>query len=84
MFRSLFGESINTTGGNILAHSSKYKVCLGNSGETRVTKMMNSPYHPGNFLAAQALKQNVLYLNCLLPKLISVINTGMLVVTPSL
>jgi DNA repair protein RadA len=46
MFRSLFGDSIKATGGNILAHSSKYMVCLRKSGETRVARMMDSPYHP--------------------------------------
>jgi DNA repair protein RadA len=33
-------------GGNIVAHSSTYRVYLRKSGENRVAKMMDSPYHP--------------------------------------
>ncbi len=34
------------TGGNIVAHSSTYRIYLRKSGENRVAKMMDSPYHP--------------------------------------
>ncbi len=33
-------------GGNIVAHSSTYRVYLRKSGESRVARMMDSPYHP--------------------------------------
>ena len=35
-----------STGGNIVAHSSTYRIYLRKSGENRVAKMMDSPYHP--------------------------------------
>ncbi len=33
-------------GGNIVANSSTYRIYLRKSGENRVAKMMDSPYHP--------------------------------------
>ena len=32
--------------GNIVAHSSTYRIYLRKSGENRLAKMMGSPYHP--------------------------------------
>ena len=33
-------------GGNIVAHSSTYRTYLRKSGENRLAKMVDSPYHP--------------------------------------
>ena len=43
---TFFGDPTKAAGGNILAHSSTYRVYLRKSGETRVARMMDSPYHP--------------------------------------
>src|SRR5712691_5830588 len=43
---TFFGDPTKAAGGNILAHSSTYRVYLRKSGENRVAKMMDSPYHP--------------------------------------
>src|ERR671922_657406 len=43
---TFFGDPTKAAGGNVLAHSSTYRVYLRKSGETRVAKMMDSPYHP--------------------------------------
>jgi DNA repair protein RadA len=43
---TLFGKVTKAAGGNILAHSSAYRIHLGKSGENRLAKMMDSPYHP--------------------------------------
>ena len=34
------------TGGNVLGHASTYRIYLRKSGENRVAKMIDSPYHP--------------------------------------
>jgi DNA repair protein RadA len=43
---TFFGDPTKAAGGNVLAHSSTYRVYLRKSGETRVARMMDSPYHP--------------------------------------
>ena len=43
---TFFGDPTKAAGGNILGHSSTYRVYLRKSGETRVARMMDSPYHP--------------------------------------
>ena len=43
---TFFGDPIKAAGGNILGHSSTYRIYLKKSGESRVAKMMDSPYHP--------------------------------------
>ena len=43
---TFFGDPTKAAGGNIVAHSSTYRVYLRKSGENRVAKMMDSPYHP--------------------------------------
>ena len=42
---TFFGDS-TTAGGNIVPHSSIYRIYLRKSGENRLAKMMDSPYHP--------------------------------------
>jgi DNA repair protein RadA len=42
---TFFGDPTKADGGNIIAHSSTYRVYLRKSGENRVAKMMDSPYH---------------------------------------
>ena len=44
--RYLLWRSYKRAGGNILGHSSTYRIYLRKSGENRVAKMMDSPYHP--------------------------------------
>jgi DNA repair protein RadA len=41
-----FGDPTKATGGNILAHTSTYRIYLRKSGENRIAKMVDSPYHP--------------------------------------
>jgi DNA repair protein RadA len=41
-----FGDPTKATGGNILAHTSTYRIYLRKSGENRIAKMIDSPYHP--------------------------------------
>jgi DNA repair protein RadA len=43
---TFFGDPPKVAGGNVVVHSSTYRICLRKSGENRVTKMMDSPYHP--------------------------------------
>jgi DNA repair protein RadA len=40
------GDPKKAAGGNIVAHSSTYRIYLRKSGENRLAKMMGSPYHP--------------------------------------
>src|SRR2546427_1465111 len=42
---TFFGDPTKAAGGNILAHSSTYRVYLRKSGENRVARMIESPYH---------------------------------------
>jgi len=41
-----FGDPTKAAGGNVLAHSSTYRIYLRKSGENRLAKMIDSPYHP--------------------------------------
>jgi DNA repair protein RadA len=41
-----FGDPTKATGGNIVAHTSTYRIYLRKSGENRIGKMVDSPYHP--------------------------------------
>src|SRR5213594_2035635 len=43
---TFFGDPTKAAGGNIIAHSSTYRIYLRKSGENRLAKMMDSPYHP--------------------------------------
>ena len=43
---TFFGDPTKATGGNVLGHASTYRIYLRKSGENRVAKMMDSPYHP--------------------------------------
>ncbi len=43
---TFFGDPTKAAGGNILAHSSTYRIYLRKSGENRLAKVMDSPYHP--------------------------------------
>src|SRR3989475_6952076 len=42
---TFFGDPTKAAGGNIIGHSSTYRVYLRKSGETRVARMIESPYH---------------------------------------
>src|SRR5215471_11306290 len=43
---TFFGDPTKAAGGNILGHSSTYRIYLRKSGENRIAKMIDSPYHP--------------------------------------
>ena len=43
---TFFGDPTKAAGGNILGHSPTYRIYLRKSGETRVARMIDSPYHP--------------------------------------
>ena len=43
---TFFGDPTKAAGGNVLGHSSTYRIYLRKSGENRVAKMIDSPYHP--------------------------------------
>jgi DNA repair protein RadA len=43
---TFFGDPTKAAGGNIVPHSSTYRIYLRKSGENRLAKMMDSPYHP--------------------------------------
>ena len=43
---TFFGDPTKAAGGNVLGHASTYRVYLRKSGENRVAKMIDSPYHP--------------------------------------
>lgn len=43
---TFFGDPTKAAGGNILGHASTYRIYLRKSGENRVAKMIDSPYHP--------------------------------------
>jgi DNA repair protein RadA len=43
---SFFGDPTKATGGNVIGHTSTYRIYLGKSGENRIAKMIDSPYHP--------------------------------------
>ena len=43
---TFFGDPTKATGGNVIGHTSTYRIYLRKSGENRVAKMIDSPYHP--------------------------------------
>ena len=43
---TFFGDPTKAAGGNILGHTSTYRIYLKKSGENRIAKMIDSPYHP--------------------------------------
>ena len=43
---TFFGDPTKAAGGNIIGHSSTYRIYLRKSGEARVARMIDSPYHP--------------------------------------
>jgi DNA repair protein RadA len=40
-----FGETVRPTGGNVIAHTSTYRIYLKRSGKNRIARMVDSPYH---------------------------------------
>jgi DNA repair protein RadA len=43
---TFFGDPTKAAGGNVLGHASTYRIYLKKSGENRVARMIDSPYHP--------------------------------------
>jgi DNA repair protein RadA len=43
---SFFGDPTKAAGGNVIGHTSTYRIYLRKSGENRIAKMIDSPYHP--------------------------------------
>ncbi len=42
---SVFGEPLKPVGGNVIAHTSTYRLFLKRSGKNRIARMVDSPYH---------------------------------------
>ncbi len=42
---AVFGDPFKPTGGNVVAHTSTYRVYLKKSGKNRIARMVDSPYH---------------------------------------
>ncbi|HKX81854.1 MAG TPA: DNA repair and recombination protein RadA [Nitrososphaera sp.] len=42
---AVFGDAVRPTGGNVVAHTSTYRVYLKKSGKNRIARMVDSPYH---------------------------------------
>lgn len=42
---TMFGDPNKPTGGNIIAHASTYRISLKKSGENKIARMVDSPYH---------------------------------------
>lgn len=40
-----FGDTVRATGGNVIAHTSTYRIHLKRSGKNRIARMVDSPYH---------------------------------------
>lgn len=40
-----FGDTVRPTGGNVVAHTSTYRIYLKRSGKNRIARMVDSPYH---------------------------------------
>ncbi len=40
-----FGDAVRPVGGNVLAHTSTYRIYLKRSGKNRIARMVDSPYH---------------------------------------
>jgi DNA repair protein RadA len=43
---TFFGDPTKATGGNVIGPTSTYRIYLRKSGENRIAKMIDSPYHP--------------------------------------
>jgi DNA repair protein RadA len=43
---SIFGDIFRPTGGNVVAHTSTYRLYLKRAGRNRIARMVDSPYHP--------------------------------------
>jgi DNA repair protein RadA len=42
---SLFGDPFRPTGGNIMGHTTTYRIYLKKAGKNRIARMADSPYH---------------------------------------
>jgi DNA repair protein RadA len=42
---AVFGDPVRPTGGNVVAHTSTYRIYLKKSGKNRIARMVDSPYH---------------------------------------
>ena len=42
---AIFGDPSKATGGNVMAHSSTYRLYLKKAGKNRIARMVDSPYH---------------------------------------
>ena len=43
---TLFGDPFKPTGGNVIAHSSTYRIYLKKAGKNRIARIVDSPCHP--------------------------------------
>jgi DNA repair protein RadA len=43
---TFYGDPTKAAGGNVIGHTSTYRIYLRKSGENRIAKMIDSPYHP--------------------------------------
>jgi DNA repair protein RadA len=43
---SFIGDPTKAAGGNVIGHTSTYRIYLRKSGENRIAKIIDSPYHP--------------------------------------
>ena len=41
-----FGDPIRPVGGNVVAHTSTYRIYFKKSGKKRIARMVDSPHHP--------------------------------------
>ena len=41
-----FGDPTRPIGGNVVAHTSTYRIYFKNSGKKRIARMVDSPHHP--------------------------------------
>jgi DNA repair protein RadA len=42
---AIFGDPNRATGGNVMAHTSTYRIYLKKAGKNRIARMIDSPYH---------------------------------------
>lgn len=42
---AIFGDAARPTGGNVVAHTSTYRIYMKRSGKNRIARMVDSPYH---------------------------------------
>ena len=43
---TFFGDPTRPIGGNVVAHTSTYRVYFKKSGKKRIARMVDSPHHP--------------------------------------